>query len=89
MISFFITHKDIAKKGDKLTNYSALKGIISDVIEPGLEPFSEYRPEEPIETSIAPGAILARKTPSVLLAMFGNKTMIEFTRQLRDYYLNN
>lgn len=89
LVSIYIKHKDIAKKGDKVTNYTALKGIISNVVEEGYEPFSEFRPEEPIDTSIAPGAILARKTPSIMLTMFGNKCMIEFTRQLRDYWQNN
>lgn len=89
LIKFYIKYKNIPKKGDKLTNYTALKGIISNIIPEGYEAFTLRRPDEQIGTCIAPGAILARKTPSVLLAMFGNKCMIELTEQIRDFYLNN
>jgi len=89
LIKFYIKYKNICKKGDKMTNYTALKGIISNIIPEGYEAFALRRPNEEIGTCIAPGAILARKTPSVLLAMFGNKCMIELTEQIRDFYLNN
>lgn len=87
LICFFIKHKDIVKKGDKLTAYTALKGIVSNVIDPGYEPRSEYRMDEEISCFLAPGAILARKTPSVILTMFTNKIIIELKRHLRDQYL--
>lgn len=88
LVRFFIKHKDIVKKGDKLTNYTALKGIVSNVIGNGLEPYSEYRKDEPIDILMAPGAILARKTPSAILSMFGNKVLIELKRQVKDIYNN-
>ena len=74
------------KKGDKLSQYSALKGIVSDVIKEGDEQYSSFRPKEEISTSLAPGAILARKTPSVFLAMFGNKVLIEQKRKMKSIY---
>lgn len=86
LVRFFIKHKDVVKKGDKLTNYTALKGIVSNVIDEGFEPYSEYRKDEPIDILMAPGAILARKTPSAILSMFGNKVLIELKRQVKDIY---
>lgn len=68
-------------------NYTALKGVVSNVIEPGYEPYSEFRKDEEISTMIAPGAILARKTPSVFISMFSNKVMIEMKRKIKKDYL--
>lgn len=87
LFCFYIKHKDIVKKGDKVTNYTALKGIVSNVIDPGYEPRSEYRPDEEISILMAPGAVLARKTPSVILSMFTNKVLIELKRHLKEDYL--
>lgn len=86
IITFFIKFVDRMKKGDKLTHYTALKGTVSRVIEPGLEQYSEFRPKEEISSTIAPGAILARKTPSILLILFGNKVLIETKRKMKSLY---
>ena len=86
LIRIFIKHTDLVKKGDKVTNYTALKGIVSNVIEEGYEPFSELNPNEEISTMIAPSAILARKTPSVFLSEWGNKIMIELKRKMIETY---
>lgn len=89
LIFFYVKYKDVAAKGDKIVANFALKGVTSHVIEEGLEPYSEYRPDEEISTIIAPLAVAARKTPSIFIAMFGNKLLIEAKRQLKDYYLEN
>jgi DNA-directed RNA polymerase beta subunit len=89
LIQFFIKYSDIAKKGDKITNYTALKGIISHVIDEGYEPYSDFRPDEEISILMAPGAVLARKTPSVILSMFSNKVIIELKRILKENYLKD
>eukprot|EP00825_Cyclidium_porcatum_P046486 TRINITY_DN7319_c0_g1_i4.p1 TRINITY_DN7319_c0_g1~~TRINITY_DN7319_c0_g1_i4.p1 ORF type:complete len:310 (+),score=22.57 TRINITY_DN7319_c0_g1_i4:342-1271(+) len=86
VIEFYIRYKDIAKKGDKVTGYTALKGIISNVIEEGQEPYSDFRPNEEVSTFLAPSSIIARKTPSILLTMFGNKVLIELKRKMKSLY---
>ena len=88
LIIFYIKFKDIMKKGDKLSHYSALKGICSHVIKEGQEPYSEYRPDEEVSTIIAPGALLGRKVSSVIPIMFGNKLLIEAKRHLKKMYLD-
>ena len=88
LILFYVKYKDVAAKGDKIVANFALKGVTSHVIEEGYEPYSEYRPDEEISTIIAPLAVAARKTPSIFIAMFGNKLLIEAKRQLKDIYLN-
>lgn len=89
LILFYIKYKDVAAKGDKIVANFALKGVTSHVIDEGYEPYSEYRPDEEISTIIAPLAVAARKTPSIFIAMFGNKLLIEAKRQLKEYYLND
>ena len=87
VICFYVKYRDVAAKGDKICAEFALKGVTSHVIDEGLEPYSEYRPEEEISTLVAPLAVAARKTPSIFLAMFTNKLIIEAKRQLRKIYL--
>lgn len=89
LIIFFIEFKDRMGKGDKLASEFALKSITSHVIDEGLEPYSELHPDEPVDLIVAPLAISARKTPSIFLAMFGNKCLIEAFRHLKDFWFNN
>ena len=87
LIEVYIKHKDILKKGDKITNYTALKGVDSHVIPEGMEPYSEFRPDEEVSAFIAPLGILARKTPSIFIPLFGNKVLIETKRKLiEDFF---
>jgi hypothetical protein len=87
LIEIYIRHKDIIKKGDKTTNFCALKGVVSHVIEEGQEPWSEFRPDEEVSAFISPLSILARKTPSVYTNLFGNKVLIELKRKvIKDYF---
>lgn len=86
-IEFYIKHKDNIKKGDKNTNYCALKGVTSHVMPEGQEPWSEFRPDEEISAFVAPLSILARKTPSIYFNLFGNKVLIEAKRKLKEDYL--
>ncbi len=88
-IAFFIKYTGLMAKGDKSCSEFALKGIVSHVIEEGQEPYSEYNPDEEISTLIAPLSISARKTPSLFLAMFGNKLLIEAKKQLEEIYMKN
>lgn len=85
LILFYIRYEVAASKGDKAV-VSVCKGICSHVIEPGLEPYSEYRPDEIIDTVAAPLSVSARKIPEIFLTIFGNKCIIELKRQLKDIY---
>jgi hypothetical protein len=89
LITFYISFKDILSRGDKLSAEFALKSTTSHVIDEGLEPYSEFRPDETIDLITAPLSISARKTPSIFIAMFGNKILIEAKRHLKDYWNNN
>lgn len=86
LIEFFIKYYDEMKTGDKLTFFTALKSIVGEVVEEGKEPYTLFRPEEEISSVIAPAAVIARGTPSIILTMLGNKVLVELKRSLKDIY---
>ena len=86
LIIFYIKYKDTVGVGDKICFFTALKSIVGEVIPEGYEPYSLFRPDEKISSVVAPGAVMNRMTPSVILSMFGNKVLIELKRKLKDIY---
>lgn len=86
LIEIYIKYRDVMGIGDKLAFFTALKSINGEIIPEGYEPFSEYRPNEEVSSFVAPGAVLARMTPSILLTMFGNKVLVELKRHLQEIY---
>ena len=86
LILIYIAYQNKFGIGDKLINYSALKGVCSELWDEGKEPFSEYRPDEQISALLPFSGIAARMTPSVLFVMFANKLLIELKRHLADIY---
>lgn len=86
LIEFYIEHGDTMGVGDKLAYFTALKSIVGEVIPKGLEPYSEFRPDEEVSSLIGPSAILKRQVPSILLTVLGNKVIVELKRSLKDIY---
>lgn len=86
LIEVYIKYIDRFAVGDKLTYYSALKSIVSEIIPEGYEPYSEFRPDEEVSTFVSPGAVQRRMTPSILKVMFGNKVLVELKRKLEEIY---
>ena len=50
LVLIFIAYENKFGVGDKLINYSALKGVCSEIWEEGKEPYSEFRPNEEISS---------------------------------------
>ena len=88
-IEFYIKHSEPLEVGSKVANFSPLKNIVSEVIPAGYEPFSEFRPEESVDSIISPSSILNRMVSSVLPTLFGNKLIIELKRQLKEIWDKN
>jgi len=82
LIKFFIEHEDVVGVGDKIAQYGANKNIISEIIPPGYEPYSEHMPEEPISIITSAGVISRRSTTGVLSVSMGMKVMIELKRAI-------
>jgi len=86
LIEIYVTYVDELAVGDKITNFTALKGTVGEVIPKGQEAYTLFRPDEEISTCIAPAAIIARMTPSIILTLLGNKVIVELKRKLQDIY---
>ena len=87
-IEFYVKHSEPLEVGSKVANFSPLKNVVSEVIPLGYEPYSEFRPNESVDTIINPSSILNRMVSSVLPTMFGNKCIIELKRKLSDIWNN-
>ena len=86
LINFYIKHSEPLEIGSKIANFSALKNTIGEIIPEGYDAYSEFRPEETVDTFIASNSILKRMTPSVILTTLGNKCIVELKRALREIY---
>ena len=84
LIEIHIEHKDVMGVGDKIALYSANKQIVSQVIPKGYEPYSEFRPDEPISVVTSPGTIARRMTPAVIAVGSAMKCCIELKRKIQD-----
>lgn len=89
LIEFYIKHAEVMEVGSKMAYYTGIKTVIGEIIPEGFEPYSEFRPDEEISTTIATNSILARMTPSITLVCLGNKCIIELKRSLQDLYNAN
>lgn len=84
LIEFYISHTDIAGIGDKIVLYGPNKQIISNKIPTGLEPFSEFRPNEEVSVFTSPGTVSRRMVQSVIPVSMTMKIMIELKRKIAD-----
>ena len=83
-IVFYIMYNDKMSVGDKLVAQSANKGVVKRIFPTGLEPFSEYRPEEKIHAVFAARSFNARMVTSVWVSGAINKCMVELDRQVKE-----
>ena len=81
---FNIKYNDKLSLGDKVVAQSTNKGVIKNIFSEGYEPFSEYRPNEPIHALFAARSFNARMVTSVWTSGAINKCMIELDRQVKE-----
>ena len=86
LIKFYIAYNDKASVGDKIIYHTALKTEICKVLPKGLEPYSEFRPEEEVSAFLSPISTMARITKSIEPQLFGNKVLIELKRKVKEIY---
>jgi len=84
LIEIFCKYEDKLSTGDKQVAYSALKGVVKGMYPKGMEPFSEFRPDEKIHTITAVEGILARMIGSLEKVGSINKGLIELDRLVKD-----
>lgn len=83
-IIFYLSYKNKMTVGNKLTYFSALKGIVKDIFPGGDEPVSEYRPDEKVHAFLSAPSTIARMTISPFENGGINKVCIELARHCRD-----
>lgn len=82
LIEVYIEYEDELGVGDKITYYTALKTIVSDVIKRGEEPFSEFSPDEPIEAVLSPLSIVSRMTVDIYNGLYLNKSLMHLKKEV-------
>jgi len=85
-IEIYIEYVDELGIGDKISYYTALKSVISDVIKEGEEPYSDYEPEENIDAIVSSLSIVSRMCVDVYNALYLNKALIYLKKEIRDIY---
>ena len=84
VIRIYLAYHDKFKQGDKLIYGVAVKGVDKELFPEGLEPYSEYRPNEKIHSLLSIGSINARMVTSVLVTSAINKGLIELSRHVKE-----
>ena len=84
LIEIYIEHEDVMGVGDKVALFGPNKQVISQLIDKGWEPYSEFRPDEEISVFTAPGNVARRMTASALKIAACGKIMVELKRKLKD-----
>ena len=86
LIEFYLAYHDKLSIGDKLTFYSALKGVVKDKYPAGSEPYTDSRPNEKIHSFLSISSINGRMVTSPLTIGTLNRLMIELSRSCKEIY---
>ena len=84
LIEIYVNYKDDFSVGDKLIILGAQKGVAKEVFEPGSEPRSEYRPDEPIDVVASMVSFDKRMVTAPLQYTLAYKGLVELDRQVKD-----
>ena len=84
LIEFYIKCEDKMGIGDKLIYNNSIKGVIKDIMPPGTEPTTKFRPNEPINALLSTGSVNARMVASIIINGSINKCMIELSRKCKE-----
>ena len=83
-IEFYIEYKDIIASGDKITYYSANKAIIKNIVPMENAPYTDFRPNEPIEAFVSQTSIDKRMVTSTMVYGALQKLMVELDRSVKE-----
>lgn len=83
-IIYYIKFINTASVGDKIVFYSANKGIVKYIIPKEDEPYTDFRPDEHIDSFMSLSSISGRLTYSIPLFAATSKLMVELDRSIKD-----
>lgn len=84
LIEIYLRYDENLGNADKIVFFNALKGVDKTIIPKGLEPRSEFRPEERCDTILSLGSVNGRMTGAIITNGLINKGIIELTRTCKD-----
>lgn len=83
-IIFEIQYIDHMSIGDKISYYSANKGVIKYIIPKDQEPYTDFRKDEHVESFMSGSSISSRMTVSIPIVCAMNKLLVELDRSVKD-----
>lgn len=89
LIDFYIEYEDIMAPGDKISYFSALKGIVSDVIEDEYAPYVMGKPDKKIDAVLSAIGMYKRMCLDYFKVGALCKVVIERKEQLAEKYLDD
>ena len=84
LIEIFVEYIDTVGIGDKVVYFSANKAVEKNIIPEGLEPYTEFRPNESIDAFVSEVSIDKRMVTSSIVYGSIQKLMIELDRSVKD-----
>mgnify|MGYP007069836582 CR=1 FL=1 len=84
LIEFYVEYLDTVGVGDKVVYNAANKAVEKSIFPEGLEPYTEFRPEEKIDALVGDTSIAKRLVSSSYLYGSIQKLMIELDRSVKD-----
>ena len=84
VIEFYVEYMDTVGVGDKIVYFSANKATEKDLIPKGKEPYTAFRPNEPIDAFVSETSIDKRMVCSTPIYGSLQKLMIELDRSIKD-----
>lgn len=84
LIEYYLEYHDIMSLGDKLSIFSANKGVVHIIIPSEDAPYTDYRPNEEISLFTGISSINKRQIASNVIIGSLNKLVVELGRSVRD-----
>lgn len=83
-IEFYVEYLDTMAVGDKIVYFSANKAIIKNILSKEDTPYTDFRPNEPIDAFVSEVSISKRMVSSTIINGSINKLLVELDRTIKD-----
>lgn len=84
LIEFYLEYTDTVAIGDKITYFSANKAIIKNILPDNKAPYTNFRPNEPLDAFLSQTSVDKRMVSSLIVQGSINKLLVELDRSCKD-----
>lgn len=84
LIEFYVEYLDTVAVGDKIVYNAANKAVIKNIIPQDSSPYTDFRPNEPIDAFVSLTSIAKRGVNSIPVYGAIQKLMVELDRKCKD-----